>query len=74
MVNFFPFFSGGMFQVVMGAILDRTGTVNGAYTTPAYRNIFALCFFGALLSFIVSLFLQESLPETEKTNKLLKNS
>jgi sugar phosphate permease len=74
MVNFFPFFSGGLFQVIMGAVLDRTGTINGAYVTHAYQNIFALCFWGALFSFVVSLFLKESLPATEKKTKSSKNS
>jgi len=62
MVNIFPFFSGGLFQVIMGAILDRTSEVSGAYTATAYQNIFMLCFGGALLSLFVSLFLQETLP------------
>jgi hypothetical protein len=66
LVNFFPFLSAGIFQVVMGAILDHSGTVNGAYTSGAYQNIFNLCFWVALLSFLISLFLKETLPSKEK--------
>ena len=66
LVNFFPFLSAGIFQVIMGAILDHSGKLNGAYTPGGYRNIFILCFWFALLSFIISLFIQETLPSEEK--------
>lgn len=66
LVNFFPFFSAGLFQVIMGAILDHSGKVNGVYTPGAYRNIFFYCFWFALLSFLISFFIQETLPSKEK--------
>jgi sugar phosphate permease len=66
LVNFFPFLSAGLFQVIMGAILDHAGMVNGSYSPAAYRYIFLLCLGCAAMSLIISLLLQETLPPEEK--------
>jgi sugar phosphate permease len=62
MINFFPFFSGGLFQVIMGTVLDHSGKAKGVYTINAFQNVFLFCLLGALLSFLASLFTQETLP------------
>jgi len=43
LLNPFPFVGVAVLQVWTGAILDRAGTVDGAYSVAAYQDTFLLC-------------------------------
>ena len=66
MVNVFPFFGGGIFQVAIGAVLASGGVAAEAYTPPAYQGAFGLCFLAAAASLITALLLTETLPGKAK--------
>lgn len=59
LVNFFPFFFGGLYQVAMGIILDRGGRSGAAYTPAGYRWIFLLGLASALLSLGAAFLIRE---------------
>ena len=73
-VNAFPFIAGGILQVVMGAILDRGGLVDGTYTMTAYRQVFALCFGCAIFSLVAGLFIKETWPSPATRPAVLKQT
>jgi len=44
-----PFFGVAAFQLITGAILDRTGRVNEVYPASGFENAFLTCFISALI-------------------------
>ena len=66
LVNFFPFLLGGLYQVLMGAVLDRGGRSGEAYTAAGYRWIFLLGLASAVLALAASLLIRETLPSSRR--------
>jgi sugar phosphate permease len=62
LVNLFPFLGGALLQPVMGKILEMGGkTADGGFTVEAYKNAFIVMVVCAVLAFICSLFITETL-------------
>jgi sugar phosphate permease len=61
-VNFFPFFSAAIFQVVMGWIVSRGGEGASGYTVAGYQNMFLFCLSCAVVSLVAGFFVKETLP------------
>jgi sugar phosphate permease len=61
-VNFFPFFGGAIFQVIMGWIVSRGGQVGSGYGVAGYQNMFLFCLLCAVVSLVAALLLTETLP------------
>jgi MFS family permease len=53
-----PFLGVAVFQLVTGAILDRTHPVNGLYPLSGFRSAFAICLAGALVCLVLMLFIR----------------
>ena len=60
LVNLFPFLGGAFFQVIFGAVLSRGEQSGGVYSLNGYQNIFLLCLFSAIISFVVALLFKET--------------
>ena len=60
-VNLFPFLGGPFFQIILGAILSRTGQEGDVYTSAGYQNMFLACLIGAFISLFVAAFVKETL-------------
>mgnify|MGYP001766324938 CR=1 FL=1 len=52
MINLFPFIGAIIFQPLMGFILDRAGTVGGAYPLSAYRSMLWVYFITSIFAFL----------------------
>jgi sugar phosphate permease len=63
LVNLFPFAGGAVFQPVFGYLLERQGRVEGAFTLAGYQEAFFALFVCALIAFLATLFLQETLKQ-----------
>lgn len=61
LVNLFPFSGGAVFQHVLGWVLDTHGKVGDAFTVAGYRSAFLILFFCAIIAFVSSLFIKETL-------------
>ena len=57
LLNPSPFVGVAIFQVWTGAILDRAGSVDGAYSVTAYQDAFFLCFLAVAICLGLALFL-----------------
>jgi len=60
MLNPAPFLGVGVFQVLTGAILDRTSRVGDLYPLSGFRNAFLICLFGIVICLVLSFFLPRS--------------
>ena len=60
MLNPAPFLGVGVFQVLTGAILDRTSRVGDLYPLSGFRNAFLVCLFGIVICLVLSFFLPRS--------------
>jgi sugar phosphate permease len=60
-VNLFPFLGGPFFQIILGAILSRTGQEGDVYALAGYQNMFLACLIGAFISLFVAVFVKETL-------------
>jgi len=60
MLNPAPFLGVAAFQVITGAILDRTSRVGDLYPLSGFRNAFLICLFGIVICLILSFFLPRS--------------
>jgi sugar phosphate permease len=67
-MNFFPFFGGALFQVIMGAIVSYGGHVQGIYSRAGYQHMFLFCVAGAAASLVAAFFLRETLPRIGHTD------
>ncbi|MBW2203154.1 MAG: MFS transporter [Deltaproteobacteria bacterium] len=63
LVNLFPFLGGAIFQPVVGHILESEGKVGDAFTLAGYQQAFLLLFGSAVVAFISSLFMKESMKK-----------
>jgi MFS family permease len=64
-VNLFPFFGGALLQVIVGAILTRSGHVGGRYSVAGYQHMFLIYLLGAVSSLVAAVFLKETLGRRE---------
>ncbi|MBW2603545.1 MAG: MFS transporter [Deltaproteobacteria bacterium] len=55
-----PFLGVAAFQVLTGAILDRSGRVGDLYPLSGFRNAFSICLFGIVICLVLSFFLPGS--------------
>jgi sugar phosphate permease len=60
MLNPAPFLGVAVFQVLTGAILDRTSRVGDLYPLSGFRNAFLVCLFGIVICLVLSFFLPRS--------------
>ena len=60
MLNPAPFLGVAVFQVLTGAILDRTSRVGDLYPLSGFRNAFLICLFGIVICLVLSFFLPKS--------------
>ena len=60
MLNPAPFLGVAVFQVLTGAILDRTSRVGDLYPLSGFRNAFLICLFGIVICLVLSFFLPRS--------------
>jgi sugar phosphate permease len=56
MLNPAPFFGVAVFQVVTGAILDRSGRVGDLYPLSGFKNAFLVCLFCIVICVVMSLY------------------
>jgi len=62
LVNFFPFFGGALFQVILGAVLDSQGfTASGGFSLQGFRYSFLVLFLCGLVACISSFLLKETM-------------
>jgi MFS family permease len=64
-VNSFPFFGVAFLQVIVGAILTRSGHVGGRYSVAGYQHMFLIYLLGAVSSLVAAVFLEETLGRRE---------
>lgn len=60
LLNVFPLFGMAVMQGVTGAILDRSGTVQGSYSSAGFQNAFLVCLGATGLCFFVCLWIRQS--------------
>jgi MFS family permease len=60
LLNPAPFFGVAVYQVVTGAVLDRTGRVGDLYALSGFRNAFLLCLVGIVICLLLSFRLRTS--------------
>jgi len=61
-LNLFPFAGAAVCQPLLGAILERHGKVEGAFTVAGYEQAFFVLFLCGLGALASSLFLKETFP------------
>jgi sugar phosphate permease len=61
LVNLFPFAGGAVFQPILGYMLERHGRVEDAFTLAGYKEAFFVLFLCAIIAFLATLFLRETL-------------
>lgn len=59
-INIFPFVGAGIFQIVMGYLMDSVGKMGDGYPVEAYRLSFEFCLVASIVSLILLLFVKES--------------
>ncbi len=64
MLNPAPFFGVAAFQVLTGAVLDRTARVGDLYPLVGFRNAFLICLFAIVICLVLSFYLSR-LAEAE---------
>jgi sugar phosphate permease len=68
-VNFFPFFGGALFQVVMGWIVSHGGRSEAGYGVGGYQNMFLFCLISAVVSLIAAVRLTETFPGRSRSRQ-----
>lgn len=63
LVNIFPFAGGAVFQPLLGYILEKHGSIEGAFTLDGYQQAFLVLFFCGIIALLASLFLKETMPK-----------
>jgi sugar phosphate permease len=63
LVNLFPFAGGAIMQPFTGYLLERQGRVADAFTIQGYRSLFIFMLISAVIAFLASLKMQETLPK-----------
>jgi sugar phosphate permease len=72
LLNPFPLLGGAVMQWWTGAVLDRTGKVNGIYPPEAYRDAFFLCLVAAALCLVICLATRRHLSQSHSFTGLKK--
>jgi sugar phosphate permease len=62
LVNLFPFAGGAVFQPFTGYLLERSGSVNGAFTLAGYQLMFNSLLISACIAMMASCFIKETFP------------
>jgi len=60
LLNPAPFFGVAAYQVITGAILDRSGRIDESYTLIGYQNAFMVCIGSIIVCLVLSLLLSRS--------------
>jgi len=63
LVNLFPFAGGAIFQPFAGYLLERSGSVNGAFTLAGYQQMFNYLLISAAIAMIACCFIKETFPD-----------
>ncbi|MEM3699071.1 MAG: hypothetical protein QW672_04355, partial [Archaeoglobaceae archaeon] len=58
-INVFPFVGAGVFQTIMGYLMDSVGKLGDRYPVEAYRLSFEFCLVASIVSLILLLFVRE---------------
>jgi sugar phosphate permease len=61
LVNLFPFLGSGIFQPLLGYLLERQGHVAGKFTVAGYRHAFLALFACGLATLLASIWVKETL-------------
>jgi sugar phosphate permease len=70
LINFFPFFGGAVFQVVLGAVLDSQGlTTSGGFSLQGFRYALLVLFICGVSAFLSSLFVEETMKTSYDTHR-----
>lgn len=59
LINVFPFVGAGIFQTVMGYLMDSVGKIENRYPVEAYRLSFEFCLLASIVSLILLFFVKE---------------
>ncbi len=62
LVNLFPFAGGAIFQPFTGFLLERSGSVDGAFTLAGYQQMFNFLLLSAAIAMLSCCFIQETFP------------
>ena len=62
LVNLFPFAGGAIFQPFAGYLLERSGSVNGAFILAGYQQMFKLLLVSACIAMFACCFIRETFP------------
>ena len=62
LVNLFPFAGGAIFQPFTGYLLERSGSVNGAFTLAGYQQMFNSLLISAAIAMLACCFIKETFP------------
>ena len=62
LVNLFPFAGGAIFQPFTGYLLERSGSVNGAFTLAGYQQMFNSLLISACIAMLACCFIKETFP------------
>jgi len=62
LVNLFPFAGGAIFQPFTGYLLERSGSVNGAFTLAGYQQMFNALLISAAIAMLACCFIRETFP------------
>jgi sugar phosphate permease len=68
LLNPAPFFGIAVFQVITGAILDRSDHVADLYTVAGFKSAFVVCLAGIVVCLFLSLFLTNFHAQPRTTN------
>ncbi len=60
MLNPAPFFGVAVYQVITGAILDRSGRINDSYALTGFQNAFMVCLGSILVCLVLAFFLNRT--------------
>ncbi|MBI5594157.1 MAG: MFS transporter [Deltaproteobacteria bacterium] len=64
LVNLFPFAGGAIFQPFTGYLLERSGSVDGAFTLAGYQQMFNSLLISACIAMLACCFIRETFPST----------
>ena len=65
LVNLFPFAGGAIFQPFTGYLLERSGSVNGAFTLAGYQQMFNYLLISAAIAMLACCFTKETFPQLQ---------
>jgi len=66
-VNLFPFTGGALAQPFFGYVLEHAGKVGNKFKPAGYRAVFVFMLFAAIIAFIATFFMKETIEVEENT-------